>query len=358
MNGPVRKIEILSPFNQAIELTRLILFRPFDITKWLIIGFAAFLSGWLNSGGRSINPWSFRGWNTSSAQAPTVPIPVLQSRPCWRVPPGPHRGSGRFHCRNRHSLALGHLAWPFHFYHCLVRNRAAIAEPWREYHRKGNRFFLFLIVLIVASIAIVALLGGFVFGSLMLWRNYHISNTPALLVLVPIAVFAWVAFAVVVNLILYFMPPVMYTRRCSPGDAARAILRLILDDPVPFILFILFMLALWIGWIMVGCLVTCLTCCRASLPYIGTVMVLPVPVFFRSFSLLFLRQFGADWDVWSKIPVPETTTPPVQTIVPAPPPAPAAPMQETTPPASEVPPEEPNPPERSRYEPPESPPLP
>ena len=71
MNGPARKIEILAPFNQAIELTRLILFRPFDITKWLVIGFAAFLSGWFNSGGGSINPWSFRRWNTSSLQAPT-----------------------------------------------------------------------------------------------------------------------------------------------------------------------------------------------------------------------------------------------------------------------------------------------
>src|SRR2546430_10358370 len=71
MNGPARKIEILAPFNQAIELTRSILFRPFDITKWLVIGFAAFLSGWLNSGGGSINPWSFRGWNTSNAQSPT-----------------------------------------------------------------------------------------------------------------------------------------------------------------------------------------------------------------------------------------------------------------------------------------------
>jgi hypothetical protein len=358
MNGPVRKIEILSPFNQAIELTRLILFRPFDITKWLIIGFAAFLSGWLNSGGGSINPWSFRGWNTSSAQAPQFQFQSFNLD---------HAGVFLLVLIAVLAIFIFAIAilwlWVtsrgrFIFIDCLVRNRAAIAEPWREYHREGNRFFLFLIVLIVASIAIVALLGGFVFGSLMLWRNYHISNTPALLVLVPIAVFAWVAFAVVVNLILYFMPPVMYTRRCSPSDAARAILRLILDDPVPFILFILFMLALWIGWIMVGCLVTCLTCCLASLPYIGTVMVLPVPVFFRSFSLLFLRQFGADWDVWSKIPVPETTTPPVQTIVPAPPPAPAAPMQETTPPASEVPPEEPNPPERSRFEPPESPPLP
>src|SRR6266853_993753 len=311
MNGPVRKIEILSPFNQAIELTRLILFRPFDITKWLIIGFAAFLSGWLNSGGGSINPWSFRGWNTSSAQAPQFQF---------------------------QSFNLDH----------------------------AGVFLLVLIAVLAGFIFAIAILwlwvtsrGRFIFfGSLMLWRNYHISNTPALLVLVPIAVFAWVAFAVVVNLILYFMPPVMYTRRCSPGEAARSVLRLILDDPVPFILFILFMIALWTGWIMVGCLVTCLTCCLALLPYIGTIIVLPVLVFFRSFSLLFLRQFGADWDVLSKIPVPETATPPVQTIVPAPPPAPAAPMQETIPPASEVPPEEPNPPERSRYESPESPPPP
>src|SRR5438046_8540925 len=97
------------------------------------------------------------------------------------------------------------------------------------------------------------------------------------------------------------------------------------------------MIALWIGWIMVGCLVTCLTCCLASLPYVGTVIVLPIPVFFRSFSLLFLRQFGSDWDVWKKIPVPETTTPPpVQTIVPA---SPIAPTQETISPAPRSPPE-------------------
>ncbi|PYM08814.1 MAG: hypothetical protein DMF15_07775, partial [Verrucomicrobia bacterium] len=218
MNGPARKIEILAPFNQAIELTRLILFRPFDITKWLVIGFAGFLSGWLNSGGGSINPWSFRGWNTSNAQPPT-----LQFR--------------SFHIDHAGVFFLVLIAllvivfftflilwlWitargRFIFIDCVVRNRAAITEPWREFRREGNRFFLFLIVLVVASIAVVALLAGLVFGSIMLWRNYHISNTPALLVLVPIAVFTWVAFVVVVNLITYFMPPVMYARRCSPGE--------------------------------------------------------------------------------------------------------------------------------------------
>jgi hypothetical protein len=354
MNGPARKIEIFAPFNQAIELTRLILLRPFDITKWLVIGFAAFLSGWFNSGGGSINPWSFRGWNTSNAQPPTFQFRSFNID---------HAGVLFFVLIA--VLVIVFFAFlilwlwitargRFIFIDCIVRNRAAIDEPWREFRREGNRFFLFLIVLMIASIAVVALLAGLVFGSLILWRNYHISNIPALLVLVPIAVFAWVAFAVVVNLITYFMPPVMYARRCSPGEAARGLLQLVLDEPAPFILFILLMIALWIGWIMVGCLVTCLTCCLASLPYIGTVIVLPVPVFFRSFSLLFLRQFGPGWDVWGKIPVPETTTPPpVQTIVPA---SPVAPIQETISPAPQGPPELPTPPERSSYEPPESPP--
>jgi hypothetical protein len=170
---------------------------------------------------------------------------------------------------------------------------------------------------------------------------------------VPIAVFAWVAFAVVVNLIIYFMPAVMYARRCSAGEAARAVIHLILDEPGPFILLILVMIALWIGWIIVGCVVTCLTCCLASLPYIGTVIVLPIPVFFRSFSLLFLRQFGPDWDVWAKIAVPvATAASAVQTIVPA------APPPASTSPAEQVPPPPTSPAQRSSYEPPESPPMP
>ncbi len=356
MNGTGRRIEIITPFNQAIELTRLILFRPFDITKWLVIGFAAFLSGWFNSGGGSINPWSFRGWNTSNAQAPTFQFQSFNME---------HAGviliTAIAACVVVILTFLVLWLWivargRFVFIDCLVRNRAAIVEPWREFREEGNRFFVFLIILILISLVLFALFGGLIFGALVLWRSYRVSNVPALFVLVPIAVFAGVAFAVVVNLITYFMPPVMYARRCPPVDAARAILRLIFDDPAPFILFILFMIVLWIGWIMVGCVVTCVTCCLASLPYIGTVIVLPVPVLFRSFSLLFLRQFGPEWDVWAKIPVPTVTSPPlVEPVIPV---APPPPPQDASPPPSTPPSEAPSEPERSPYEPPESSPPP
>jgi hypothetical protein len=54
-----------------------------------------------------------------------------------------------------------------------------------------------------------------------------------------------------------------------------------------------------------------------AIPYIGTVILLPVFVLLRSFSLLFLRQFGSDYDVWAGF------TPPEFLPVLVPPPAPS-----------------------------------
>src|SRR5947207_2972611 len=44
MNGSAPKIEIFKPFGDAFELMKRILFQPFDLKKWCVIGFAAFLS--------------------------------------------------------------------------------------------------------------------------------------------------------------------------------------------------------------------------------------------------------------------------------------------------------------------------
>jgi len=45
-----------------------------------------------------------------------------------------------------------------------------------------------------------------------------------------------------------------------------------------------------------------LTCCCAgcllALPYLGTVLFLPVLTFSRSYSLYYLAQYGPEWDVF------------------------------------------------------------
>ncbi len=72
-----RKIEIFAPCSAALDLTKLILFQPFDLTKWFVIGFAAFLSHLAGGGGGSFNynPNLGKGnWNFRSTTHDVVPV--------------------------------------------------------------------------------------------------------------------------------------------------------------------------------------------------------------------------------------------------------------------------------------------
>ena len=45
-----------------------------------------------------------------------------------------------------------------------------------------------------------------------------------------------------------------------------------------------------------------MTCCLAALPYLGTVLLLPVWVAYRLLSVEFLAQFHADFDLFRPLP--------------------------------------------------------
>src|SRR5436305_13928403 len=72
MNGSEPQIEIFKPFAEAFELMKKILFQPFDLKKWLVIGFAAFLaslSGGVSSSFNPLSRWSTREDNKAIAQS-------------------------------------------------------------------------------------------------------------------------------------------------------------------------------------------------------------------------------------------------------------------------------------------------
>ena len=70
-----------------------------------------------------------------------------------------------------------------------------------------------------------------------------------------------------------------------------------------FFLYVLFriVIGMVIGVIVVAavCVTCCCACCIFALPYVGTVALLPVLVFERSYSLYYLRQYGREYDVFS-----------------------------------------------------------
>jgi hypothetical protein len=309
MNGGKPKIEIFKPFGEAFELTKRILFQPFKLRKWLAIGFAAFLSGHFAAGGFGFN-LPIGNFNRAPLNQPSIDLE--QWRPWLPIAIAVLVIVGL-------ALILV-LTWlkargTFIFTDCLVRNRAAIVEPWREYRKEGNSFFLFMLAVIFGAMLVLAI----VFASLAalgLIGNGH-SRTSAVtsIGLLVFLFFFWFGLTLFFAVTTYFMPLVMYRQRCRAMEAFGGVVNLITGNAGEFVLFCLFGLVLILAMIVIGTVVSCATCCLAALPYVGTVILLPVFVCLRSFSLLFLRQFGPDYDAWAGIvevepPLTSPSTPP------------------------------------------------
>ena len=67
MNGSEPRIEIFKPFGEAFELMKKILFQPFDLRKWLVIGFAAWVAN-LGAGGGGIGNFNYPNNQREGAQ--------------------------------------------------------------------------------------------------------------------------------------------------------------------------------------------------------------------------------------------------------------------------------------------------
>lgn len=316
-----RRIEVFEPFSKAFDLTKLILFQPFDVAKWLVIGFAAFLSHLGGGGGNGFNfnanpsRLGHGDWNWRVRSATNDVFGSTADWPGWVWP----------------SIIIGGLAFiaivvlclwigargKFIFTDCIVRNRGAIVEPWREFKNEGNSYFLFSLLVAVIILTTLGL------ASLPLWLPFALHGEAARgtgLVL-GISFLAVIAIVVLVGytVISSFMVPVMYRQKCGAGRAFGASLAALTAYPGPVILYILFTVVLYIAFALIACLLTCVTCCIVAIPYVGTVIMLPFYVFFMSYLLLFVRQFGPDYDAWGNIVAIEPAAPPSTEPPPAPP---------------------------------------
>ncbi|PYJ17038.1 MAG: hypothetical protein DME96_07580 [Verrucomicrobia bacterium] len=300
MNGTEPKIEIFKPFGEAFELTKKILFQPFDLTKWLVIGFAAFLSG--HFGGFGINfPSPFGNFQPHRADQ-IIPPHLEQLKPWLQI-------AIAFVALLIFVLIIV-LMWlkargNFIFTDCIVRNRAAIVEPWREYRKEGNSYFLFFLTIMLGVLVLVAImLATFI---ALGWLGHHAretSSTAFIGSLLFLFIF-WFSVGIFIAVVSYFMVLVMYRRCCRALEAFRDVTLLIVHNPGSFVLFCLFGIVLVLAVLMISTIVSCATCCLAALPYVGTVILLPLFVCLRAFVLLFVGQFGPNYDVWANFAPPE-----------------------------------------------------
>jgi hypothetical protein len=294
MNGIEPKIEIFKPFGEAFEVMKKILFQPFHLKKWLVIGFAAWLASLGAGGGGGFNYGSNRDEDVQKVTAAIsqIPQPILVLGICLLI---------------ILVLALVVLfGWlrargGFMFIDCIVKNRGAIAEPWRDFQKEGNSYFIFWVLIGLGLLIFAGLLSlplvlpAIKNGSFLRNHNvYLISAITGWICVMVLLILVW-------SLIASFMVPIMYRRRCSAREGFTLVTTLIAAHLGELLLYCLFWIVLALATAMVACFATCATCCIAAIPYVGTVILLPVFVLLRAFSLLFLRQFGPDYDVWASL---------------------------------------------------------
>ena len=312
MNGTAAKIDIIAPFQTAFEWMKGMLFRPFDFGKWLTIAFAAFLAGRWGGGGnyRGITrlgdgDWKYRMTRHGDLGFDFTPWIIAAAIGILLI-----------------ALVLGTIwLWvssrgKFIFTDCVVKNRGSIGEPWREFRREGNSFFFLSLavaagMLVLAMITVVA--AALSLGLFSDDRTLTAASGAAFVIVLIVFGLIWLAVAIVWGLVSHFMVPVMYRRRCSAREAFADVAKLISRNLGPFLLFVLFMIALALGVALAAGVVACATCCIGALPYVSTVVLLPAIVWLATYRLLFLRQFGDQYDVWANVtPSPTAALPPAQ----------------------------------------------
>jgi len=290
---------VIEAIPAAFRRMALVLFQPFDAGKWFVLGFCAWLAQLGGGGGPNFNfnvgSGSGEGGDFGEAGRwveAHLGVLILVVVVVFFV-----------------AVALGLLiTWlssrgKFMFLDGVVRNRGAVVEPWRQYRAPANSVFWFRVVFGLVMLAGLAVIGGVCLG--IAWTDiareeFGAAAFAAILVGVLCMIPYIIAIALVSAVLDDFVVPVMYLRGLRVWPAWGVVCRELVRGHVgPVLLFYLMKFVMGMAVGIVALLACCVTCCIAALPYIGTVILLPVFVFMRSYSLCFIEQYGPGWRLFA-----------------------------------------------------------
>ena len=299
---------VTDPISPALQRVRTILFAPFDLRKWFIIGFCAWLSSCGESGGGGGGGGG--GGNQGNGNVDRGDISrALESawqyfvdNLAWILPLA------------LLLILLGVALWlvtvwlnsrgKFMLLHCVALNRGEIAVPWGNYARHAHSLFLFQAVLgVIAFLIIGPIVLACSFVVLLALINEGPLVVPLILLAIGVLLILCVAivFAIIKKLLVDFVVPVMYLRTASVWEAWGEFRALAAANLGRFALYLLFsvVIAMVLGTLLLILIIAtcCLAGCLMAIPYLGAVLLLPVYVFKRAYSLYYLEQYGPEYSV-------------------------------------------------------------
>lgn len=302
-----------APLARAWDRMRRMLFQPFHVEAWLVLGFSAFLARMLDSAGGSF------GWNLgggSHGHDAGARAAAAFDQLAWLLD-HPIVLAGIAVGMLLVCVALVVLGWvsaraQFVFLENVVLEKPAFLDPWRRHGRLGNSLFLwgaaFSFAWLVPAALIVLPFANTV--ALMLRGGDLVLPGVAGFASVGLGLLAMLVIAFVLLLAREFVVPLMWRHQENATEAWIRFGALFRSHPGEFVAYALFLFVLGIGAAIAVLVAGIATCCVGLLlmliPYLGAVVLLPVHVTGRALGPEFLAQFGPEWDVFP----PRATTEP------------------------------------------------
>ncbi len=300
-------IEYIEPLSRAWSRMTKALFKPFDIKKWFVVGFTAFLAG-LMDGGRN-GPSGDHGYKKGDF-GDVINFPRIAWE--WLMD---HPGVFMliiFGVLVILAIVIA-LTWlssrgKFMFLHNVVHDVAQVVKPWCDLRKQGNSLFLWRVCygFIVFGVVIFLIFLGFILAANIYWGNLPKTISVlyiiglVLMMLVIIVIFGFIS-----CFLNNFIVPIMYKNNIKTNRAWAIFLPLFGQHFFYFILYGLWIFVLTIG-VVIGVIIAGLfTCCIAFLvlmiPYINSVVLLPISYTYRAYSLEFLGQFGPEFALYPRM---------------------------------------------------------
>ena len=293
------RLDVTGALDRAIQHAKRVLFRPFDMGKWLSFGVIVFLEVLLQGGGG----FNFNLPSNRSSGSGADVGEIVRAGHDWVVA----------HLAVILMIGIPLLVFAFAFgivmlwlrshgqvmlIRAVAENDARIGENWRETRAAAWSLFLFRLVLnlisftcvvLALAIGVVLVLGIASRGGASAW-HFVMGLLPLLGVGLTLAL----VLTLIQTLLRNFVSPLM-VHLDLPCLAAWSKLREIArGNLLRIALFILIRFVYLIAFGIAALLVGCLTCCIGFLPVIHQALFAPFYVFDRAYSLYVLESAGPD----------------------------------------------------------------
>jgi len=299
-------IQFWQPLSRGWEHMKQALFQPLDAKKWFVVGFTAFLAGLTDySGETGYHETSDLKYNWDDMMYfPQNTWDWLQDNPGWFT-----------------LIMVGLIlvilliivfTWlssrgKFMFLDNVVHNQAQISKPWHEFKVQGDSLFIWTLVfvLVVLTVFISYLVNcyTYLYDLYTAVGDEHAFLAPLIWMIIGLLVL--IMLVVFIDLLLTdFIVPIMYKYRIRTNEAWTKFLPLLYSHFWYFLgyafLVMLITILVVLGIIVVGLFTCCIGFLLLLIPYLSSVVLLPVSYTLRAFSVEFLEQFGFDYQIFPR----------------------------------------------------------